>query len=115
FRWDDNWGSAIEPGRARQVLLFQESGVEQFRLIVAAGIGEDRYDRLARPQLLRQADRAGDIDAGRAAEHEALFLHELEQDRQHLLVGDLVLPVVREALEVAGLPVVADALRNRVA
>src|SRR5262249_18377643 len=89
--------------------------VEQLRLVAAAGIGEDRHDRVAGADFAGEPDRAADVDAGRAAENEALLDDQLEQHRQHLRVGDLVLPVGCEADDVAGFVVVADALGDRIA
>ncbi len=42
------------------------------------------------PEFPRQPDRAGDIDAGRAAEAKALVLQKIEDDRHRLLVGNEV-------------------------
>jgi hypothetical protein len=44
---------------------------------------------VAGPHLLGQPDRAGDIDARRAAQAQAFMLEQVEDDRQRLLVGDL--------------------------
>ena len=67
------------------------------------------------PELARQPDRAGDVDAGRAAEAQALLLDQVEDDRQRFLVGDLAGEVGREAFEVGGDAALADAFGDRAA
>src|SRR5437667_1503168 len=66
------------------------------------------------PELPRGPDRAYDIDAGGAAEDQALFGDQAEQHRQHLLVRHLEPAVDRRALEVLGEAALADALGDRV-
>ena len=103
----------VHPGRDRQALLAQERRVEQLALIARAVVAEHRHDGLARPQLARQPDRAGDVDAGRAAHAPAPRLDQVEDRAHHLLVGDPVGVVDRQALEVGGDPALADALGDR--
>ena len=67
------------------------------------------------PELARQPDRAGDVDAGRAAEAQALLLDQVEDDRQRLLVGDLPGEVGREAFEIGGDAALPDAFGDRAA
>src|SRR5207253_10554474 len=91
----------FQPGRGRELARLQEFGVEEFRLVAGAGIGEDRDDRVPGPELAREANGAAHIDPGRAAEHQPFLGDEIEQCRQHLGISDLVLPVRRKADEVA--------------
>ena len=100
-------------GLEQQVLGAQEVRVEQLRLIARAVVAQDRHDRVAGAEIARQPDRAGDVDAGRAAQAQALVLEEVEDDRQRLLVGDLVGDVDRDAFEVGGDAALADALGDR--
>src|SRR5579862_1756585 len=79
-----------EPAWRRQVLRLQELRIEQLRLIARSAIREDGDDGVPRPELAGKPDRAGDVDAGRAAQHQALVLDHVEDDRQGLLVGDAV-------------------------
>ena len=62
---------------------------------------------------MRQPDRAGDVDAGRAAQAQAFVLQQVEDDRQRLLVGDLVGVVDRRAFEIGGDAALADAFGDR--
>ena len=78
----------------------QEGRIEQLRLIARAVVGEHRDDGVAGPKVLGQADGAGDVDAGRAAEAEAFVFQEVEDDRQRFLVGDLYGTSTRSALEI---------------
>ena len=113
---DEHLGSAalrLEPCGDRQVLLAQEGRVEQLRGVARAGIAKKRHDRVARPELARKPDRAGDVDPRRAAEQQALLDDEVEDDRQRLLVGDLVGDVDRRAFEIGGDAALADALGDR--
>ena len=45
---------------------------------------QDGDDGVAGAEILRQPDGAGDVDAGRAAEAEALVLEQVEDDRHAL-------------------------------
>src|SRR4051794_7791718 len=58
---------ALEPFRHRQSFGTQELRIEQFGLIARAVVGENGNDGVAGAKLAREPDRAGDIDAGRAA------------------------------------------------
>src|SRR6185312_16450973 len=51
-----------QPVRNRQVLRAEEGRVEQLGGVAGAGIAEQRYDRMVRPKVAGEADRAGDID-----------------------------------------------------
>ena len=104
---------ALEPRRNRQILLAQELRIEQLRLISRAVIGKDGHDGVAGAELLGQANGAGDIDAGRAAEAEAFVLEQIEDDRQRLLVGNLIGGVDRRVFEILGDAALADALGDR--
>ena len=53
---------------------------------------------------------AGDVDAAGAAEAQPLVLQQVEDDRQRLLIGNLIGLVDRGAVEVLGYPALADAL-----
>ena len=68
---------------------------------------------MARAQFLGEPDRAGDVDARRAAEQQALMLGQVEDDRQRLFVGDLIGEIDRRALEIGGDAALADALGDR--
>ena len=57
--------------------------------------------------------RAGDIDAGRAAEAKAFVLEQIEDDRHGLLVGNLKGDVDRHAFEIGGDAALADAFGDR--
>ena len=72
----------LQPFRRRQVLPAQESRIEQFRGVARAAVAEDRHDGVAGAEFAREADRARDIDAGRAAEQQPLLLGEVEDDRR---------------------------------
>src|SRR5471032_3084177 len=106
---------SLHPGRQRQVLLAQESRVEQLGLVAAAAVGEDRDDGLAGAELLGELHRAHDVDGGRTAQHQAFVLDEVEQQRQGFLVGNAQRQVDRRALEVLGDASLSDALGDRVA
>src|SRR5438046_8944021 len=88
----------LQPVGAGQSLLFQESAVEKLRLVARAGVGEDRHHGVPRAEVLRQADRAGDVDAARAAKAQAFLLEETEDQRQGLGAGALVGGIDRRAL-----------------
>ena len=104
---------ALEPGRRRQALRAQEFGVEELRLVAVAVIGEHRHDGVAGAELLGEADGAGDIDAGRAAEAQPFLLEQVEDDGNGLLIGDLVGRVDRHAFEIVGDAALADAFGDR--
>src|ERR1700760_2748094 len=70
----------LQPCRHRQVLRTHESRVEQLRLIAVTGVAEDGHDRLAGAELLGKLDCARDIDAGGAAEAQALMLEQIVDD-----------------------------------
>src|SRR5579885_3225763 len=102
-----------EPARRRQVLGPQEGGIEQLALVPGAVVAEDGRDGVAGPQLAGEADGAGDIDAGGAADAEALVLQQVEDQRQRLLVGDLAGEIDGRALDVLGDAALADPLGDR--
>ncbi len=52
------------------------------------------------PHLLRQANGAGDIDAGRTAHAQAFMLEEVEGDRDSFGIGNLKRLVDDRALEI---------------
>src|SRR5215475_6218090 len=66
-------------------------------------------------ELLRDPDRAGDVDAGRAADHQTLFAEQIEDDRQRLVIGHLQRVVDRRTLQVLGDAALTDPLGDRVA
>jgi hypothetical protein len=103
-------GSAfsLEPRRDRQPLIAQELRIPELRVVARAGIGEDRHDRVPRTELPRQAHGPGHVDSRRAAEEEALVVDEVEEDRQRLLIGDLVRFVYRRSVHVRGDATLAD-------
>ena len=68
---------------------------------------------MAGAELAGKADRAGDVDARRTAEQEAFLRHEIEHDRQRLLVGDLVGEIDGRAFQVGGDPALANSLGDR--
>src|SRR5262249_47525584 len=88
---------SFHPGRDRQIFLAQEVGVEELGLITLATVGQDGDDGLAGPKIARQSNCAYDVDGRRAAKHQPLMHHEIEQDGQRVLVGDLVGGVDRRA------------------
>ena len=65
------------------------------------------------PRSLRHADRAGDIDAGRAAHAQAFMFQQIEDDGQGFLVGNLIGVVDRRAFEIGGDAALADAFGDR--
>src|SRR6266446_10125754 len=75
--WEGKGLTLFQPRRGRELARLQKFWVEELRLVAGAGIGEDRDDRVPGPELARQPDRAADIDPGRAAEDQPLFLHEV--------------------------------------
>ena len=79
---------ALQPCRHRQLLGAQEFRIEQLGLVARAVVGEHGDDGLARARVLGEPDRAGDVDAGRAAEAKPLVLEQIEDDRHRLLVGN---------------------------
>src|ERR1051325_4769910 len=81
-------GFALEPLRHGQVLRTQEVGIVKLRLVTRAGVAQERDDRLARPQILRETNCARDIDRRRAAEAKPFVLEQIENVRDRLLVGD---------------------------
>ena len=68
---------------------------------------------MTRPEVFGEADRSGDIDAGGAAQQQALIFHQVEQDGQSLGIVDLVGAIDRAVHEVGGDPPLADALGDR--
>src|SRR5579885_3546084 len=106
---------ALEPGRHRQFLRAQKLRIEQLRLIARAAVGEDGDDGVAGAEVLGEADGAGDVDAGRAAEAEPFVLQHLEDQRQRLLVGNEIGPVNLETLDDRRDAAEADAFGNRAA
>src|SRR5258708_29629791 len=64
----------LEPVGRGQALALEERAVEELRLVARPGVGEDRHHGMAGPQIAREADGAGDVDAARAAEHQAFLL-----------------------------------------
>src|SRR6218665_1957006 len=101
--------------RDGEVFAAEEFRVEQFALEAVAVVAEYRDDGLARPEVTGEPDGAGDIDARRAAEAEALMLEQVEHIGQGFAVGDLVGVIDGEILEVGGDAALADALGDRVA
>src|SRR3974390_161586 len=101
FRRDSNRNS-LEPRRGGEIARLEEFRVEELGLIAGARIGKDRDDRVTGSELASQPDRAADIDPRRAAKNKPLLLDEGEYDRQHLGIGDLILPIGREPFEVLG-------------
>src|SRR5918996_3161849 len=99
----------LEPARHRQALLAQEGGIEHLALVAVAVVAQHGHDDVARPELSRRVDRAGDVDAGRAAEHQPLLHHQIEDDRQRLLVRHLEPHVDRRAVQVLRDAALADA------
>src|SRR5712691_1444648 len=79
---------ALKPGRHRQLLLSQEGGIEQLRLVARAVVGQDRHDRVTAAELLGEPDRAGDIDAGRATQAQTLVFQKVEDHRYRFFVWD---------------------------
>src|SRR5687767_10012113 len=67
---------------------------------------------MPRPQVLRQPDGAGDVDAGGAAHAQSFLLQEVEHDRQGFAVGDAVGEVDRRAVHVLGHAALADAFSD---
>src|SRR5438445_9787708 len=104
-----------EPFGRCESLGAQEFGVVEPRLITRAGIAEDRHDGLAWPQLAREADGAGDIDARRQAEAEAFFLEQRESDVEAFGIRDEESLVDLEAFKVGGDAALTDAFGNRAA
>src|SRR3954470_12708555 len=88
FERDFNVRFLFQPLGHRQLLRTQEFRIEQLGLVARSAVGEHRDDGLARPQLLGEADSAGDVDAGRAAKAEAFVLEQIEYDRYGLFVGN---------------------------
>src|SRR5205085_10948656 len=76
--------SELEPVRGRQAFLAQEGRVEKLGLVPRARVGEDRHHRVPGTEVARQADRAGDVDAARAAEHQSFSFHQVEDYGQGL-------------------------------
>src|SRR5579885_312711 len=70
---------------------------------------------MAGPELLRQANGAGNIDAGRAAEAEPLVFDQVEDERQRLFIRDQVGFVDFETLDDRRDPAESDAFGNRAA
>ena len=65
---------------------------------------------MAGAEFAGEMDGAGDVDARRSAEQQPFLNHQIEHDRQRLLVGDLVGEINRRAFKIGGDPVLADAL-----
>ena len=61
------------------------------------------------PSSRGETDRAGDVDARRTAEQEPFLHHQIEDDRQRLLVGDLVGEIDWRAFQIGGDPALANA------
>src|SRR3954463_9768414 len=76
----------LQPFRDRKSLLAQEIRIEQLRLIARAEICKNRNDGVAWPHLVGEPDRAGHVDAGRAAHAQPLVLEQVENHRYRLLV-----------------------------
>ena len=68
---------------------------------------------MAGPQFAGKADGAGNVDAGRAAKAQTLFLDQVENDRKRFLVGHLEGKVRSEAVKIGGDASLADAFRDR--
>src|SRR5689334_16474356 len=69
-------GALLQPLRHGQLLRAHEARIEQLGLIAITGIAEDGDDGLAGAELPGELDRAGNVDAGRAAEAQALMLEQ---------------------------------------
>src|SRR5436190_1678914 len=104
---------ALEPVGAGEPLFLQERRIEQLRLVARARVREDRDDRVSRAEILREADRAGDVDAARAAEAQAFGAQQVEHDRERFRVGDPVGVVDRCTLDVLRHAPLPDSLRDR--
>src|SRR5215469_18734560 len=89
--------SVLQPTRAGQLPQLEEGRVEHLALVARAAVGQDGDDGMARPQLPRHPDGAGDVDAGRAAEAEPFFLQQVEYNGQPFGVGNLIGEVDRGA------------------
>ena len=59
-----------------------------------------------------QPHRAGDIDAGGAAERQPFMFEQIEHHRDRLLIGDLECRIHWHALDIAGNAPLSDALGN---
>ena len=81
---------SLQPRRHGKLFRAQELRIEQLRLIAGAVVGEHGDDGVARPQVLGQPDRAGDVDAGRAAQAQPFVLEQVEDDRHRFLVGNQI-------------------------
>ena len=68
---------------------------------------------MAGTKLAGEMKRAGDVDPRRAAEQQTFLHDQIEDDRQRLLVGNLVGEIDRRAFQVGGDPVLANALGDR--
>jgi hypothetical protein len=63
----------LEPVGRREALRSKEGAIEELRLVAGAGVGEDGDDSVAWAELPGEADRAGDVDAARAADAETFI------------------------------------------
>src|SRR4029077_12926094 len=88
--------------------------IEKLALIARAVIGENRDDGVARTELPRQTDRAGDVDAAGAAETQAFLLQQFENQRQSFLVRNLESVIDRRANEISRHAALANAFGDGV-
>jgi hypothetical protein len=65
------------------------------------------------PISFAMPDRAGDVDAGRAAHHHAFLLRQGEDDLQRLVVVNPIGEIGREAFQIGGDAALADPLGDR--
>src|ERR1700678_1935864 len=102
LEWHLESRPALQPGGYRQSLRAQELWIEQLGLVARAVVGEHGNDRVSWPQFAGETDRAGDVDARRSSEAQALVLEQVENKRHRLRIGDLVGEIDRRAFEVLG-------------
>ena len=110
FERDRDRGALLrQPGRRGQALSFQEFRIEQLALIAVAVIAQHGDDGVPRAHVLRHADGARHIDAGRAAHAQAFMLQKIEDDGQGFLIGNFIGVVDRRAFQIGGDAALADA------
>src|SRR4030095_8461763 len=105
-------GRSSQPRRRRKALLAQEGGVPELRLVARPVVGQDRDHGVPRAEIARHTDRPPPVDATRTAEAQSLLAQEVEEDREGLLVGDLVGLVHGGPLEIPGDAPLTDPLRD---
>lgn len=101
---------SLSPVRCGQVFLFEKNRIEQLRLIALATVAQDRDDGMAGAEFLREADSAGHVDAGGAAQAQAFILQQAEHDRQSFFIRYLERYVHLGLGHVGGDASLADAL-----